>query len=212
LRRRRACPCRPSARRWKPQRPCNRQAKTAADGTYEIAQLRPGEYYLGINLAHTPSKEMPYTRYFFPGTEDPAGATIVVVGQGATTITHHFPIPAAQREKKVEGVVRWPDGRPADKVAISLEDVRWPWQTSFILTNTDANGHFEIVAFDGTIYRLHVVNFAPTTTESVSAEPLPLGPTTDLSKPLQLVLSRRGASSAELSGKGLERWRAGLGF
>jgi len=189
-----------------------RQAKTAEDGTYEIVHLRPGEYYLGINLAHTPSKEMPYTRYFFPGTEDPAGATIVVVGQGASRITHHFPIPAPQREKRVEGFVRWPDGRPADKVAILLEDLRWPWQTSFILTNTDANGHFEIVAFGGTAYRLHAVSFARFTTDSVSAEPLPLGPATDLSKPLQMVLTRKGASSADLSGKGLERWRAGLGF
>jgi hypothetical protein len=50
------------------------------------------------------------------------------------------------------------------------------------------------------------------TSETVSAEPIPLGPGTDLSKPLQLILIRKGHSAAELVGKGLERWRAGLGL
>jgi hypothetical protein len=36
--------------------------RTAADGSYELRNLRPGEYYLGINLVRTPSADMPYTR------------------------------------------------------------------------------------------------------------------------------------------------------
>src|SRR6516165_12498047 len=40
------------------------ETRTGGDGTYTLKDIRPGEYYLGINLAHTPSKDMPYTRYF----------------------------------------------------------------------------------------------------------------------------------------------------
>jgi hypothetical protein len=40
--------------------------------------IRWGEYYLGINLARTPSREMPYTRYFYPGTEDPSHAAVTI--------------------------------------------------------------------------------------------------------------------------------------
>ncbi len=46
----------------------------------------------------------------------------------------------------------------------------------------------------------------------ISAKPLPLGLGADLGKPLRLILTRKGRSAAELTGKGLERWRAGLGL
>jgi len=46
------------------------ETHASADGTYELRNIRPGEYYLGINLAETPSDEMPYARFFYPGTDD----------------------------------------------------------------------------------------------------------------------------------------------
>ena len=188
------------------------ETRTGGDGTYALRDIRPGEYYLGINLTRTPSKDMPYTRYFFPGTGDPSLAGIAIVEQGPGSANYDFMIPAPQKQRSIEGVVYWPDGRPAERVGILLEDVRWPWQTSVISATTDQKGHFEISAFDGTAYRIHAVTMARFTNESVSAEPIPLGPGTDLSKPLQLILIRKGNSAAELVGKGLERWRAGLGL
>ena len=41
---------------------------------------------LDINLAHTPSSDMPYTRYYYPGAEDPAHAAVVMVGEHAGTL------------------------------------------------------------------------------------------------------------------------------
>jgi hypothetical protein len=99
-----------------------------------------------------------------------------------------------------------------EKVQIMIEDIRWPWQTSVVAAITDATGHFEIRVFEGTAYRIHVVTMAQFTNQSLSAEPFPLGPGADLSEPLRLVLTRKGHSAAELTGKGLERWRAGLGL
>ena len=188
------------------------ETTTGSDGTYELRNIRSGEYYLGINPARTPSKDMPYTRYFYPGTEDPSHAGVVFVEEEPGTATYQFPIPAPQKQRSVAGFVYWPDGRPAEKVGILLEDIRWPWQTNVILTTTDSKGHFEISAFDRTSYRIHAVTMGRFTNETVSAEPMPLGPGTDLSKPLQLILTRKGHSAAELAGKGLERWRAGIGL
>jgi hypothetical protein len=188
------------------------ETRTGADGAYTLKDIRPGEYYLGINLARTPSKDMPYTRYFFPGTEDPSRAGVAIVEQGPGSGTYDFMIPVPQKQRSVEGFVYWPDGRPAEGVGILLEDVRWPWQTSVISATTDQKGHFEISAFDATAYRVHAVTMARFTNEAISAEPIPLGPGTDLSKPLQLILVRKGHSAAELVGKGLQRWRAGLGL
>ena len=188
------------------------EVKTDANGHYELKNLRPGEYYLGINLARTPSKEMPYTRYLFPGTEDPAAAIPALVGEGQQIKKYDFPIPAAQKERQVEGFVFWPDGRPAENVNIFLEDLRWPWQTNVVLATTDAKGHFTVSAFDGTRYRIHAVTRSQFTNTATSAEPFPLNPDTDVSQPLKLVLTRKGSSNFEGIGKGLERWRAGLGF
>jgi hypothetical protein len=188
------------------------ETKTGADGAYELRNVRAGEYYLGINLVRTPSKEMPYTRYFYPGTDDPSAAITVIVPEGPGTTTYHFPIPAPQKQRQVEGFVYWPDGRPGSNVRIVLEDVRWPWRISTTAATTDSSGHFEITAFDGTSYRIHAVTMANFTNQASSAEPIPLVPSTDLSKPLQLILVRKGNSAAELINKGLDQWRAGRGF
>jgi hypothetical protein len=161
------------------------QTKTGSDGAYELRNVRAGEYYLGINLVRTPSKEMPYTRYFYPGTEDPSAAVTVIVPEGPGTTKYHFPIPAPQKQRQVEGFVYWPDGRPGSNVRIVLEDVRWPWQTHTISGTTDAKGHVAISAFDGTAYRIHAVTMANFTNQ---------------------------ASSGELTNKGLDQWRAGRGF
>ncbi len=188
------------------------ESKTDARGYYELKNLRPGEYYLGINLSRTPSKAMPYTRYFFLGTEDPAAAIPALVGEGQQVKTYYFSIPAAQKERQVEGFIFWPDGRPAENVNIFLEDPRWPWQTSTVLTTTDTSGHFGLSAFNGTQYRIHAVTQSRFTNAATSVEPFPLGPNTNLRQPLKLFLTRKGSSNFEGIGKGLERWRAGLGF
>jgi hypothetical protein len=188
------------------------ETTTGSDGAYELRNIRSGEYYLGINLARTPSKEMPYTRYFYPGTEDPSHAGVVFVEEEPGVSTYQFSLPAPQKERQVAGFVYWPDGQPAEKVGIFLEDIRWQWRTNAILATTDAKGHFEISAFDRTAYRIHAVTMGRVTNETVSAEPMPLDPGTDLSKPLQLILTRKGHSATELTGKGLERWHAGLGL
>ena len=188
------------------------EAKTDSNGNYELKDLRPGTYYLGINLSRTPSKDMPYTRYFYPGSEALANAGFVTIGEEAETKTYDFPIPPKQRERKVEGFVFWPDGRPAEKVGIMLKDVRWPWQTNSIAAFTEASGHFVVTAFDDTRYRIHAITMARFTNDSVSAEPMVLDPGTDLRQPLKLILRKKGHSASELTGKGLERWRSGLGL
>ena len=53
------------------------QATSDVDGLYEFEYLRTGDFYLGVNLDRPSSPDMPYGQWYFPGTTDPAGATIV---------------------------------------------------------------------------------------------------------------------------------------
>jgi hypothetical protein len=91
-----------------------------------------------------------------------------------------------------------------------LEDIRWPWQTNFVARMTDSKGYFELSIFDRTRYRVHANS--RDTDDAVSAEPLPIGPIFDFNSTIRLVLTRKGHSAVDLAGKGLERWRAGLGL
>ena len=186
--------------------------RTAADGSYELRNLKPGEYYLGINLVRTPSANMPYTPHFYPGADDSDHAAVVIVGEHAGSVIHNFPIPAPLKQQRVEGFVYGPDLRPVEKAQIVVEDIRWPWQTNVVAAVTDAKGHFEISVFEGTPYRIHAMTMAPVTNQWLHAEPLLLRPGAGISEPLRLVLTRKGFPLPESTDKGLERWRAGLGL
>ena len=84
----------------------------------------------------------PFTRWFYPGTENPAVAGIVHVSDKAEVLRFDLSLPAPQHERAIQGVVFWPDGRPAERVNIFLEDPRWPWQTNSVASTTDKQGRF----------------------------------------------------------------------
>jgi 5-hydroxyisourate hydrolase-like protein (transthyretin family) len=132
---------------------------TDANGRYELRHLQAGEYYLGTSLGHTPTKENPYTRWFYPGTEDPGAAVRVHIYDKPERQRFDLTLPHAQKRRVIAGVVIWPDGRPAADVQIMLEDPRWPWQVSNVSATTDSAGRFAVAALDGTKYRIHAVTF-----------------------------------------------------
>jgi hypothetical protein len=181
---------------------------TDGNGGYELRSLTAGAYYIGISLSRTPTLKNPYTRWFYPGTEDPTTAGILHVSEKAESLRFDLTLPVAQHDRVIEGAVFWPDGRPAEGVSMFLEDPRWPWQTSTIAATTDKQGRFNVHALDGTRYRIHAAIFA---SGSISAEPVPIDPG---GKPLdlKLVLTRKGYSPRDGIGRGLDDWRKGLGL
>jgi hypothetical protein len=166
-------------------------ATTGDDGRYLFEYLRTGDYYLGINLDRPPSRENPYGRWFFPGTEDRSKATILHLAETPGVQELDLTLPEPQQDRIIEGVVLWPDGQPA-RATIHLEDPRWPWWASGTSTATD-DGHFLLHAFDGTHYRLHVVGGRRGDPQGVSAEPVEIAPGSEPLK-LRLLLTRPGDS------------------
>jgi len=159
------------------------------DGRYEFEYLRTGDYYLGVNLDRPASLENPYARWFFPGTEEPAGATIVHLLENPGVQTFDLILPEPQKDRIIEGVVVWPDGRPA-RARLPLEDPRWPGYASF--GSSDGDGHFLLHSFDGTMYRLHAVG-GESSISAISAEPVEIRPNSAPLK-LRLILTRPGDS------------------
>ncbi len=164
-------------------------ATSDLDGHYEFEYLRTGDFYLGVNLDRPPSPENPYARWFFPGTKEPAGATIVHLPETPGVQTFDLILPEPQKDRIIEGVVVWPDGKPA-RAMLPLEDPRWPGYASF--GSSDADGHFLLHSFDGTLYRLHAVG-GESSISAFSAEPVDIQPGSTPLK-LRLILTRPGDS------------------
>jgi hypothetical protein len=181
---------------------------TDANGHYELRHLASGDYYVGISLSQSPTLKNPYTRWFFPGTEDPARAGVLHVSDRPGAQLFELTAPAQQHERVIQGMVSWPDGRRAEGINIFLEDPRWPWQIYTVATTTDKEGRFTAHGLDGTHYRIHA---AGSTGGLTSAEPVPIEPGAS-GLDLKLVLTRKGYSPHDYMRKGLDDWREGLGL
>jgi hypothetical protein len=183
-------------------------ATTDQDGHYELRHLYGGDFYLGISLSRPPTLQKPYTRWFYPGVEDPSTAGILHVSDRPEALRFDLTVPAPQHDRVIQGAVFWTDGRPAQGAQVVLQDPRWPWQISMNATTTDKDGRFSAHALDGTRYRLHagIPGRDPVSAEPVSIEP---GIT---ALDLKLILTRNGYTPLEGIGKGLEDWRKGLGL
>lgn len=169
-------------------------ATTDADGRYEFRRLGAGEYYVGVSLSRPPDPENPYTRWFHPGTEDPAMAGVVLVSANPGVLRFDLTLPDPQRERVIRGVVLQPDGSVVPDARISLEDPRWPRRpVQFAATGKD--GRFTLQGLDGTPY---VVLAQMLGSRPMYAEPAPVEPGADPAE-LKLVLIRSGFRGAPAS-------------
>ncbi|HYR90903.1 MAG TPA: carboxypeptidase regulatory-like domain-containing protein [Terriglobia bacterium] len=180
--------------------------KTDAEGRFELRHFRSGGYHLGVNLDHSPTLATPYTRWFYPGTEDAAKAAIIYFSEAPETKRYYLRLPERQNDRVFAGTVRWPDGRPAPGVRLFLADPRWPWREAAAQVAADANGRFVLHGFDGTTYRLHAVLMGVPSNGITSAEPVVIQPGTG-ALDLQLVLTQKGNSFDQDRRKGFEQLR-----
>jgi hypothetical protein len=157
-------------------------AMTDSDGHYDLRIVRAGQYHLGINLNHTPTRDTPYARWFYPGTEDPVLATSIDFSGRPEVRTYDFTLPDRQPERAIEGIVLRTDGQPMPRAVVTVFD-----SSKAIVTQAFAgqNGRFALHVFVGTSYRLLAV-WPGNTEEAVSALPLDIQPD---SSPLSLRLT-----------------------
>jgi Carboxypeptidase regulatory-like domain len=178
-----------------PSPPASPSAWADAEGRFEFKNLQSGEYYLGVNLDRPPSKSSPYTRYYYPGTDDRETARTIRVPEDATIIDADLPLPPEQAERTLSGVVVWPDGTPAVKATLYLEDPQFPWQVNIVQGTTDEHGLFTVRCYDRTRYLLHAVSACTRVPDCRSAEPYEVIPGVEPN--LRLVLTRPGHSGME---------------
>lgn len=155
----------------KEKRPRNFWDVSDENGDFEIKDLPPGQYLLGLNVGDAPDKDEPYETTYYPGTRDPDSATIFTLGSAEKISGIEFRVPLPLTERPITGQVVWPNGRPALNATVDLTYMANGHHAGFGI-KVDAAGRFSAPAFEGIRYRIRASvpddpNWDPDSGESV---------------------------------------------
>ena len=144
-----------AAQRSDPRRPAEMiSATTDSAGHYELRDVPPGDYIVGVALQRTMQRDdvQMYRRTFYPGMADAAQAKVITVGEGTRVELEPLELPAPLERRQITGVVVWPDGRPVPGASISLSDGEATWRQVAMGITTDDEGRFRFDVYDGLSY------------------------------------------------------------
>ncbi|MFY9558460.1 MAG: hypothetical protein WAV20_02240 [Blastocatellia bacterium] len=123
-------------------------------GYFTFSQIPPGQYVIVINYMGQPGQfDPPFPRTYFPGTGDLTKAKVFTVSEGQEIETADFPLPPRLQERTIQGIVVWPDGKPAVGALVGLEFTERFWIEQY--TAVDNQGRFSLKCFEGYRYRVH---------------------------------------------------------
>jgi len=130
-------------------------AKSDSDGHYELRDVPPGQYVVGVGLKRSmESLDDLYPATFYPQATTAAAAEVITVGEGNRQELQPFTLPPPRRQRELTGVVVWPDGRPAADVSVSLADADESWRQLAAAIRTDGDGGFRFTVSEGASYRV----------------------------------------------------------
>ena len=179
-----------TALRPKQSRPESFLSTSDDDGRHVIDGISPGEYYLGINLQRTPTKEYPYAPSYYPSGTDAAQAARIVVGVGASV--QQFDLHVGERLPLVQmkGRVLNPDGTPpreSDRPQVRFKEPGVFGQIERKPIQIDSDGRFQFELCEGISYSAYALaESAATITYSAPVEFVP----TRENNRLELILNK----------------------
>ena len=125
-------------------------ATSDSDGHYELRDVPPGQYVVGVGLKRSmESLDDLYPRTFYPGATAASAAEVITVGEGNRQELQPFTLPPPRRRREIVGFVVWPDGRPAIDVSVSLADADESWRQLAAGIRTEGDGSFRFTVYEG---------------------------------------------------------------
>jgi hypothetical protein len=130
-------------------------ATTDDQGRYKIGQIPSGHYKLSVNYdgqRGMPQSELlkSFPLFYYPGVLNLDQAGVIVVGESANIEGVDFRL-EAPRERTIEGVVLWPDGKPATSAQLTCYmhggRIGAP-------IKIDEQGHFSFKTYEGLVLSL----------------------------------------------------------
>jgi hypothetical protein len=158
-------------------------------GRFELNQIPPGEYLLGLNVTFSPDADEPYPPTYYPGVRERTQATRIKVGLGEKLREYILRLPPKLSERVIEGVVVWPDGSPAVGAHVHLTDQNHPGWIANGTVETEASGRFTLIGYEGVSYWVLANIYKP---KQMHAEP-PLISASGTVSGVRLVLGSEGS-------------------
>jgi hypothetical protein len=121
------------------------------DGLYEFKAIPPGRYALGVWFDGLNIQNRSFQQIYHPGVDNIDQATIVTIDEGEKVEMSDLVLPPPLAEHSVEGVVEWPDGKPASNAGIEYLTVNIPAGYG---AKSDQEGRFSFKVSDGLKIRI----------------------------------------------------------
>ena len=147
-----------------PHRGTDGRGKTRPDGTFEIANLAEGDYFVGVNLFNAPaarrgryatSDPRPFPRTYYPGTEEKRKAFLVHLAPGESSPPVEWRMTQPLEERAIQGTVVWPEDSGIAGGSVSLKAVGF--LPSSASAKFGADGRFELIALKGLEYEVEAM-------------------------------------------------------
>lgn len=125
------------------------------DGTYVIGGIPPGDYYLGVNIGSTPTREHPYATTYYPNTSNAGEAMTVAVIIGASEQEFDLRVSEKLPIIEVQGRVLNADGKPPileDRTQVRFKEPGLYGQIEQEGIDIDAEGRFRFRLCEGIRY------------------------------------------------------------
>ena len=172
---------------------------TNEEGHYAFDWIPPGSYLLGVNLIGSTDAQCPRQRTYYPGVPYSSDAQAIAIGEGQELQDYDLQLPPQPPERTIEGVVVWPDGRPAVRVGVVLSTGQKPHYRIGKGSGTDEKGRFALKAAEGCSYQIQAFTYGGRVNsesdeiiKSAHAEPVTIDVTSERVAPLKLVLASPG--------------------
>jgi hypothetical protein len=93
-----------------------------AAGRFEFTEVPPGRYVVGVDLVRRMDARVVFPTTFYPGTADPASATVVQLTGGQERELDPMLLPRSRTRYQLAGTVVFEDGSRAAGAFVSLSD------------------------------------------------------------------------------------------
>ena len=140
----------PTSKRW--ENPIL-LAESDERGFYTIDGIPPGDYYLGINIESTPTKDHPYSSTYYPDTQDMRTAIPIAFFAGASVRSYDLTAPRKLKVIRVRGRISDTAGLPPkDHPQVRIKEPGLYGQIETEALTVDSEGRFEIELCEGVRY------------------------------------------------------------